>query len=181
MDISNTIFSAQTIQILLDFFQIPQVHNTIFILKIISGILSFLLLVVTIYCLIKSGYLKYLFFQDLYQLLAYRPYGQKKIVRRWESIIKRLEKASESEYKLAVIEGETVLDEALTRMGFVGQSIGERLEKIKIEQLPSLNEVLEAHKTRNNIVHDPDYRLTLEQAKKSLDIYEKALTELDVF
>ncbi len=65
-------------------------------------------------------------------------------------------------------------------MGFTGASIGERLEKIKKEQLPSFDEILEAHKTRNNIVHDPDYRLSLDQAKKTLDIHEKALTELEV-
>lgn len=181
MDIFNSIFSAQTIKILLDFLQKPQVQSVLFIIKIVSGVLSALLLVTIIFTLIRSGYLKWLFFQDLFELLAFKPYGQKKIVRRWESINKRLEKASESEYKLAVIEAETVFDEALTRMGFAGVTIGEKLEKIQKEQLPSLDEVLEAHKTRNNIVHDPDYRLTHDQAKKTIDVYEKGLKDLEVF
>jgi len=181
MDILNPIFSAQITKTILDFLHTSQAQSALFIIKIVFGVFSGLLLVIIIYTVVRSGYFKWLFIQDLFELLTHRAYGQKKIVRQWENITKRLEKASESEYKLAVIEAETVLDEVLTRMGFAGQSIGERLEKIKKEQLPSFDEVLEAHKTRNNIVHDPDFRLTLDQAKKTLDIYEKALKELEIF
>lgn len=181
MDIFNTISNVKIIKIIVDFFQRAQVHDIIFILKIVSAVSSAALLVTLIFCLVRSGYLKYLFFRDLFELISYRAYGQKKIVRRWDSIKSRLEKASESEYKLAIIEAETVFDEVLTRIGFTGVSVGEKLEKIQKEQLPSLDEVLEAHKTRNDIVHDPDYRLTLDQARKTIDIYEAAMKELEVF
>ncbi len=71
-----------------------------------------------------------------------------------------------------------MLDDILKRMGYGGESLGERLEKITVASLPNLDEVKVAHKTRNNIVHDPDYRLSLDEARKTLEIYEKTLTDL---
>jgi len=39
--------------------------------------------------------------------------------------------------------------------------------------------VREIHKIRNNIIHDPTYKLSQEEVKKALAVYEKALIELD--
>lgn len=78
-----------------------------------------------------------------------------------------------------MIEAESLTDEALIRMGFGGESFGERLKKITPEQLSCLDELLEAHQIRNNIVHDPDYRIDIETASKTIRSYETALRELE--
>jgi hypothetical protein len=54
----------------------------------------------------------------------------------------------------------------------------ERLEKITKDILPNLEEVREVHKIRNNIIHDPDYRLDWEDTASVLEVYERAF---DVF
>ena len=84
----------------------------------------------------------------------------------------------ESEYKLAIIEADSILDEILKRMGYMGDSLGERLEKLTSASLPSLDEVKDAHKVRNNIVHDPDYKMTLDEARITIASFEKALVDL---
>jgi len=71
-----------------------------------------------------------------------------------------------------------MLDDILKRMGYSGETLGERLNKLTIASLPNLEEAKEAHKIRNNIVHDPDYRLSLDEAKKTIETYERALTDL---
>jgi len=86
----------------------------------------------------------------------------------------------ESEAKLALIEADALLDETLKRLGYPGESLGERLEKLTVDILPNLEEIQKIHKIRNNIIHDPTYKLNLEEAKKALVIYEKALINLDV-
>ncbi|PIR71619.1 MAG: hypothetical protein COU43_01525, partial [Candidatus Nealsonbacteria bacterium CG10_big_fil_rev_8_21_14_0_10_37_25] len=91
---------------------------------------------------------------------------------------RRLETEMESEWKLAVIEADKIMDDILNRMGFGGKSLGERLGKLTAVSLPNIEEVKEAHKIRNNIIHDPTYRLSLEEAKRVIAIYEKALTDL---
>ena len=81
---------------------------------------------------------------------------------------------------MAVIDGDSLLEEALKKMGFTGDTLSERLDKLTEATLPNLADVLQAHQTRNRIVHEPDFRLTLEDAKKAMDIYEKALTDLQL-
>jgi hypothetical protein len=63
-------------------------------------------------------------------------------------------------------------------MGYVGETMGERMEKINVAVLPNIEDVWAAHKIRNNIVHDPDFRLSLDETKRAISIYEKALTDL---
>jgi len=105
--------------------------------------------------------------------MHFRPFGVRKINKEWLKIKAGLEGGLESQYKLSVIEADSLLDDILNRMGFTGETLGERLEKLTIATIPNLDEVLQAHHTRNNVVHDPDYILTLEEAKKAKGLANK--------
>ena len=65
-------------------------------------------------------------------------------------------------------------------MGYEGESLGERLDQLSIDILPNLQAVWEAHRTRNNIVHDPDYRLTFNKAHQVMDAFEQAFRYLEI-
>ena len=65
-------------------------------------------------------------------------------------------------------------------MGLMGKTLEERLGKLTATALPSIDDVYEAHKISNSIVRDPDFRLTLAQARKILDAYRQAFDTLDV-
>jgi len=147
-------------------------------LKIIFFILSFLFLIITAYFLKTSGYHKIRIWQDVMEIFTYRPYGIERISKKWQEIKSRLDSPSEAEHKLAVIEAEDILDNILKRMGYKGETLEERLNQLSPFQLPTIGEILEVHKIRNNIIYDPDYRLSLEQAKKILEIYEKTFKDL---
>lgn len=164
----------------MEFLNSPQFQEISLAIKIIFGLVSLFLVILVIFLLRGSSYLKLLFWQDMTEFFTFRAYGVKKIVKRWHKIRERLDLPSESEHKLAIIEAEGLLDEILKRMGFPGQTIGERLKQITPIQLGNIEEIWEAHKIRNNIVHDPDYRLSREEAKKAFEIYERALTNLEV-
>jgi len=143
---------------------------------------AFLFFIVIIFIsLKKSSWMKIRFLQDMTEFLTYRSYGAKKIVRIWLKAKKRLDTGSESEYKLAVIEADSLLNDILEKMGFKGDNLEDRLKQATKVVLPGVEEACEAHKIRNNVVYDPDYKLTLEQAQKALGIYEKALQDLQVF
>ena len=72
------------------------------------------------------------------------------------------------------------MDEILKRMNLGGENMGERLQRLDISKLESLNLVWEAHKIRNRIVHDSSYNLRSDEAKKAVENYGKALKELQV-
>lgn len=142
----------------------------------ISGIL----LLIIIFCLLKSHWIQWAFVRDWTEILTHRPYGAKKITRTWNKILSRLERANEAEYKLAVIEADDMLNNALKRMDYAGQTLIERLQKLTATTLSNIEEIYEAHKVRDQIVHNPDYRLSLDEARKVLDVYGKAFSDLQI-
>jgi hypothetical protein len=140
---------------------------------------SLTLLIVIIYLLSKSTWLDLLFGINLKEFMRFKALGEKKLLNQWAKINKRLEAKKEDEYKMAVIEADSLLDEIFQNMGYKGETVEERMRQAPPETLPDIDKILEAHRIRNNIAHDPDYKLSLEQAKETLGTYEKALKDLE--
>ena len=105
---------------LINFLISPEVQEKLFPVKVAFLVIGFLFLIGIIFCLLKTTYLKWLILQDATEFLTYRPYGAKRITKTWTKILKRLEIADESEYKLAIMEADDLLDNALKRMGYAG-------------------------------------------------------------
>lgn len=165
-------------QDLQNIFNNPAFFTFLSALKIIFMLISAFFIAMIIFTFFRTTWFRRLTVWDWREFTTYRPYGVRKLEKQWQKIKLRLETAAESEYKLAIIEADSMLDDILKRMGIGGESLGERFEKINTVTLPNLSEAQEAHKIRNNIVHDPDYRLSLDEAKKTLAIYEKSLSDL---
>jgi len=164
----------------IEFLFSAEINRALLIPKIFFGFLSVLFVAAMIFFVKDSGYFRIRLWQDVEEVFTVRTYGVSRIVKKWGKIKKRLELASESEHKLAIIEADDLLDEILQRMNYKGETLGEKLEQLTAPQLANIEEVKEAHKIRNNIVHDPDYQLSLDQARRALEIYEEALKALQV-
>jgi hypothetical protein len=139
------------------------------------------LLIAIIFLIFRTSWLKSRFLQNIIEFFTYRPYGSIKLKSKWLKIASRLESGVDSEYKLAVIEADSLFDEVLKNIGYKGEDLTEKLSKIKKDVLPSLDEIVKSHKIRDNIVHDPSYNLTYEEGKKVLEAFRKGLEELDAF
>ena len=153
----------------------------LFYLKVIFIIFALIFVGSIIALLFKNTWLKRRILEDLVEFVAYRPFGAKKTFKQWTKITKRLETGKEAECKLAVIEADSLLNDIFKKMGYSGETIGEILKQLDSTTLPNIEQIWEAHKIRNNVVHDPDYRFTLDEAKKTLGIFEKALRDLEMF
>jgi energy-converting hydrogenase Eha subunit A len=104
----------------------------------------------------------------------------KRIAKKWTKIEERLKSGQEAELKLAVIEADKFFDDILKRCGYAGKDMGERLRKINASQISNLDDIWQAHKIRNNIVHDINYKLTVIDAEKAIKSFRNALEELEV-
>lgn len=166
---------------LMSFFVSPFPSEWLLITKIIFIVLFLLFIGLIIFFLLKSSWLKLRFLYDLIEFLTYQPFGVRKIERDWRRITTRLDIGLESEYKLAIIEADNMLNETLEMMGYKGESLGERLENLSAVTLSNIEEAKEAHQVRNNIIHDPNYKLSLDEARRILGIYEQALRDLQAF
>lgn len=103
------------------------------------------------------------------------------IIKRWEKILARLESENPSQYKVSILEADTLADEILDGIGFKGTTMGERLESVKVGQLETREFLVEAHQVRNRIVHESDFALSREEAEKWLNTYKKFFDEVELF
>ena len=97
---------------------------------------------------------------------------------RWEEIKSHVVSFNEAEWKLAVIEADKFVDDALKKGGFPGETMGERLMLMKPDQLLTLQGLWDAHKLRNLLVHDANYQINHRQAVVAVEFFESVLQEL---
>jgi hypothetical protein len=159
----------------------PPFETTFFVLKLAFIGVSLFFLVSIIYFLRNTHWLQYAFGERTHEFLSKQPYGSKSIGSIWKDIAKRLDTGLESEYKLAVIEADGLTDEVLKRMGYKGTDFEDMLNKVSVSQISNIEEIKKAHKVRGDIVRDPDYRLSSEDAKKIMEVYKKTLDNLEAF
>lgn len=103
----------------------------------------------------------------------------KVIDKQWQAVLEKVESGNESDYKLAVIEADKIFDDLVKRIGYKGGDMGERLQQITSAQLPNINDIWEAHKIRNKIAHESDYRINRALAKRAVEIYQEAMETLE--
>ncbi len=98
---------------------------------------------------------------------------------RWVKIQDRLRRGDEVNLKLAVIEADNVMGELLKRMSLPGKDMAERLKQFEKHELRSIDLVWESHKLRNQIVHEPSFHITREEAERAVEGIGAALRELE--
>lgn len=102
-----------------------------------------------------------------------------KMLKRWNKVKLRLHTESETQFKVAILEADAIADEILKGIGYEGINMGERLAQIKPAQLDGLEELVNAHKVRNHIVHDPNFTVGKETANEVIEVYENFLKYLE--
>lgn len=105
--------------------------------------------------------------------------SKSKMEKKWEKIKSRLKSESVSQYKVAILEADAIVDDILSRVGYRGNNITERLEQLDSNQLDYREEILEAHQTRNKIVHDESFVVDKKLAENTVAVYEKFLRYLE--
>jgi len=164
---------------IISFIMSPPFEGWLFTARIVFIAIGLFFFIGMVIFFLASSWIKFLFVYDIFEFLTFRQYGVRKMERIWRKIVSRLDTGLESEYKLAVIEADNMLDDILKRMGYGGENLGERLEKITEATLPNMDEIQNSHQIRNDIVRIPDYKLSLDDTKKALALYEKALQNLE--
>ena len=88
-----------------------------------------------------------------------------------------LTKDNELSFNASVIEADKLLDKALMEMGMPGKTMGERM-KAASNKFSSNNSVWYAHKVRNAIAHERNFKIDYNKAAHALKAYRQALKDL---
>jgi hypothetical protein len=96
---------------------------------------------------------------------------------RWLSIEQSLDKANEASCHMAILNADKLVDQAMKDKGVSGNTMGERL-KAASSSFTNRNDIWEAHKLRNKIAHEPDFRVGYDRSRRALAGFKRALKDL---
>lgn len=97
---------------------------------------------------------------------------------RWIKTLSYLFSQHASDWKLAVIEADSMLESLMGELGFKGENLGEKLKSATQENFSSLPSAWEVHTIRNRIAHEGlAFELSQHEAKRVIALYEQVFRQ----
>ena len=97
-------------------------------------------------------------------------------IQRWNMVEQHMKSQNPAEWRMGIIDADTMLEDMITGMGYQGGSFGEKLKSINPAQFPNLQLAWEVHKVRNRIAHDgQSFQLSERDAYQAFKTYEQLL------
>lgn len=98
---------------------------------------------------------------------------------KWEHIKNLAESTNPNDWRVAIIEADTILDEVLKTIGVPGANLGERLQNMDPKGFRELQTAWEAHKVRNRIAHEgTNFEITKRTVDVAIGQFEVVLRDL---
>lgn len=157
-----------------------QIGNVVYL---ISYILSFFGITLTIYCAVR---LIEIYFEEhshlqhaIHDYMAMQKEKEDGRNPRWKHVEDLLISPSPSDWRLAIIEADSILEGLLGDRGIPGAKLGEQLKNMTPGDLSTLQMAWSAHLVRNRIAHEgSEFELTEREAQKTISLYEMVFKEL---
>lgn len=106
------------------------------------------------------------------------PETKNSMATKWEKIIALSESSNTSDWRLAVIEADIILDELLDKLQLPGETMGEKLKAVEISDFITIESAWEAHKARNMIAHEgSDFLVSQREIHRIIALYEVVFKE----
>lgn len=165
-----------------DFFKNP---DTWFTIEIVSNILSIIFIGIIIYSLIRLVEIQIDDKRELNHKIEQALLKEKELEKmanpRWHYIETMVESSNESDWRVAIIEADSMLEEILKDKGLFGNTVSEFLESAKDSGYANLSDAWDAHLVRNKIAHEgSDFSLSQVETRRAIKMYSNFFKELDV-
>ena len=115
----------------------------------------------------------------LFHGAGYRP-EIGKFQRRWNKVNKQIDKDDPAGWAAAVLECSQMLNEVLKAIGYEGDNLGERLEKLLPSQINDIEKLKVVNEVKNHLVQNPDFRVTQEEAAAIRDAVGRVLDNYEM-
>lgn len=98
---------------------------------------------------------------------------------RWKYIQKLVDSPNESDWRVAIIEADTMLNELLEDRGYSAPTLAEKLKQADAGTFSNLQNAWDAHNMRNKIAHEgSDLSITELEARRTIKMYQNVFEEL---
>lgn len=151
-----------------------------YIFSIFSFLISALLLVGVVYAMIRFSELREIENEALRE--AERAFRQTHAAggenAKWQSVLANASSDSPTDWRVAIIEADSILEDLLDSLGYIGSSIGDKLKTANPEAFRSIEDAWNAHKVRNAIAHrGSDFVLTKRATSETIAQYQRVFEE----
>ncbi|MCX6764961.1 MAG: hypothetical protein NT148_00240 [Candidatus Nealsonbacteria bacterium] len=159
----------------------PEFTGIFLFIKIIFIIISAALAINIFFLIAHSSWFAWRYKMDLHEFKEFKPLEAGEMSVKWKKVEDRMKTKSEAEYKLAVLEAEDLLKQALKMDGYEGDTLEVQLGKVDSSDISDTSKVLKAHNFRNKIVKDEEIKVSFNEARAAVDDYKKAFEEMQEY
>ncbi len=97
---------------------------------------------------------------------------------QWGNVLQYVFSGNPSDWKLAIIEADNMLDKLMDHLGIKGENLGEKLKNADKDKFRNISAAWEVHIIRNKIAHESgEFELSQHEAKRVIALYEQIFRE----
>lgn len=159
----------------------PEFVGIFLFIKILFIIISAVLAINIFFLIAHSSWFAWRYKMDLHEFKEFKPLEAGQMSAKWKKVEDRLKTKSEAEHKMAVLESEDLLKQALKMDGYEGDNLEQQLGKVDSSDISEASKPLKAHYFRNKIVNQPDLKVSFNEARDAVDAFKKAFEELQSY
>lgn len=110
--------------------------------------------------------------------LVNQPGQDAAMAEQWQKVLAHINSNNPSEWRLAILEADIMLDKLLDKLGYQGDTMAEKFRGVAKGDFLTLRLAQEAHGVRNRIAHDgSSYQLNEREAKAVIEKYKAVFSE----
>jgi hypothetical protein len=171
----------QIINGLINFLFHPEFAGIFLFIKILFIIISAALAINIFFLIISSSWFAWRYKMDYHEFKGFKPLEASEMSAKWKKVEERMKTKSEAEYKLAVLEAEDLLKQALKMDGYDGDTLEQQLGKVDSSDISDTSKVLKAHYFRNKIVNEVGSKISFSEARDAVDNFKKAFEQMQQY
>jgi hypothetical protein len=104
--------------------------------------------------------------------------GSPETTNRWRKIVALADSDNQNDWKQAIIDADSILDDMLSKMNYHGDDLGSKLRGATKADFKTLDQAWSAHKVRNDIAHEgSNFMLSKHEAKRIVNLYKQVFEE----
>ena len=167
---------------IVDFFKNPNTWNTLGILSVLISMLCIFIIIFSLVRLIEIQIFDAKEIDhEINHALAKDKETDKSQNPRWKYILTLVESPNDSDWRVAIIEADSLLEESFKEKDLIGDTMSELLEDAKSNGYPSIQSAWDAHLVRNKIAHEgQEFSLTQVEARRVIKLYQNIFEDLNI-
>lgn len=155
------------------------------VLGTISALISLLSIAIIIFSLVRMREIqiheKHEIAHEIHEALMSDKEKERDENPRWHYILTLVESPNESDWRVAIIEADTMLEEELRQKGLEGETVSELLEGARSSGYASTQNAWDAHLVRNQIAHQgSEFPLSQVEARRVIKMFQNVFEEFGV-